>query len=237
MDAEEKSRLEHIANNSLYDKGANAATIHYEFEVFRRFVLPGSILEMGPAEGLMTGHLVELGQEVVCVDGSEFFSQRLKEKYPSVEVITSLFEDFETDRKFENIVLGHVLEHVDDPVQILKVAKKFLAPNGILFAAVPNARSLHRQAGVIMGLLQAEDELNELDKHHGHRRVFNPESFRQAFYQSGYNIDYFGGYWMKPVANSQIEANWTPEMLEAFMKLGERYPDIAGEIYVVASNK
>jgi len=237
MDAEEKSRLEHIANNSLYDKGANAATIHYEFEVFRRFVLPGSILEMGPAEGLMTGHLVELGQEVVCVDGSEFFSQRLKKKYPSVEVITSLFEDFETDRKFDNIVLGHVLEHVDDPVQILKVAKKFLAPNGILFAAVPNARSLHRQAGVIMGLLQAEDELNELDKHHGHRRVFNPESFRQAFYQSGYNIDYFGGYWMKPVANSQIEANWTPEMLEAFMKLGERYPDIAGEIYVVASNK
>ena len=237
MDAEEKSRLEHIANNSLYDKGANAATIHYEFEVFRRFVLPGSILEMGPAEGLMTGHLVDLGQEVVCVDGSEFFSERLKEKYPSVEVITSLFEDFETDRKFDNIVLGHVLEHVDDPVQILKVAKKFLAPNGILFAAVPNARSLHRQAGVIMGLLQAEDELNELDKHHGHRRVFNPESFRQAFYQSGYNIDYFGGYWMKPVANSQIEANWTPEMLEAFMKLGERYPDIAGEIYVVASNK
>ncbi|MAL41482.1 class I SAM-dependent methyltransferase [Thalassospira sp.] len=237
MYAEEKSRLEHIANNSLYDKGANAATIHYEFEVFRRFVLPGSILEMGPAEGLMTGHLVDLGQEVVCVDGSEFFSERLKEKYPSVEVITSLFEDFETDRKFDNIVLGHVLEHVDDPVQILKVAKKFLAPNGILFAAVPNARSLHRQAGVIMGLLQAEDELNELDKHHGHRRVFNPESFRQAFYQSGYNIDYFGGYWMKPVANSQIEANWTPEMLEAFMKLGERYPDIAGEIYVVASNK
>ena len=237
MDSEEKSRLEHIANNSLYDKGANAATIHYEFEVFRRFVLPGSILEMGPAEGLMTGHLVDLGQEVVCVDGSEFFSERLKEKYPSVEVITSLFEDFETDRKFDNIVLGHVLEHVDDPVQILKVAKKFLAPNGILFAAVPNARSLHRQAGVIMGLLQAEDELNELDKHHGHRRVFNPESFRQAFYQSGYNIDYFGGYWMKPVANSQIEANWTPEMLEAFMKLGERYPDIAGEIYVVASNK
>lgn len=237
MDAEEKSRLEHIANNSLYDQGANAATIHYEFEVFRRFVLPGSILEMGPAEGLMTGHLVDLGQEVVCVDGSEFFSQRLKEKYPSIVVITCLFEDFETDCKFDNIVLGHVLEHVDNPVQILEVAKKFLAPNGILFAAVPNARSLHRQAGVIMGLLQAEDELNDLDRHHGHRRVFNPESFRQAFYQSGYNIDYFGGYWLKPVSNSQIEANWTAEMLEAFMKLGERYPDIAGEIYVVASHK
>ena len=40
---------------------------------------------------------------------------------------------------------------------------------------------------------------------------------------------------MKPVSNAQIEASWTPEMVEAFMVLGERYPDIAGEIYVVAS--
>lgn len=237
MDAEEKQRLEHIANNSLYDKGANAATIHYEFNVFRRFVVPGSILELGPAEGLMTGHLVDLGQEVICVDGSEFFSEKLKEKYPSIEVITSLFENFETDRKFQNIVLGHVLEHVDDPVEILKLARNWLAPDGILFAAVPNARSLHRQAGVIMGLLGAENELNDLDRHHGHRRVFDPESFRQAFLQSGYNIDYFGGYWLKPVSNSQIEAHWSPEMLEAFMKLGERYPDVSGEIYVVGSLK
>ena len=28
---------------------------------------------------------------------------------------------------------------------------------------------------------------------------------------------------------------WTPAMIEAFMQLGERYPDIAGEIYVLAS--
>ena len=44
----------------------------------------------------------------------------------------------------------------------------------------------------------------------------------------------FGGYWIKPLSNGQIEQNWTAEMLEAFMELGERYPDIAGEIYVVA---
>ena len=47
-------------------------------------------------------------------------------------------------------------------------------------------------------------------------------------------IDFFGGYWLKPIANSQIEQSWTPEMLEAFMQLGEQYPDIAAEIYVIA---
>ena len=65
--------------------------------------------------------------------------------------------------------------------------------------------------------------------------MFNPETFRNAFLQAGLEIKYFGGYWMKPVSNRQIEETWTPEMLEAFMQLGERYPDIAGEIYIVAS--
>ena len=48
-------------------------------------------------------------------------------------------------------------------------------------------------------------------------------------------IELFGGYWMKPLSNRQLEAHWTPAMIEAFMQLGERYPDIAGEIYVLAS--
>lgn len=41
----------------------------------------------------------------------------------------------------------------------------------------PNCRSIHRQAAVITGLLKSEDELNDLDRHRGHPRVFNPESF------------------------------------------------------------
>ena len=129
-----------------------------------------------------------------------------------------------------------MLEHVEDAVDILSRAKEWLRlKTGRLFAAVPNARSLHRQAAVIMGILPEEDTLNEMDYHHGHRRVFNPESFRNAFKRAGLKIEIFGGYWMKPVSNAQIEASWTQEMVDGFMVLGERYPDIAGEIYVIAS--
>ena len=125
---------------------------------------------------------------------------------------------------------------MEDAVDILSRAKQWLKlSTGRLFAAVPNARSLHRQAAVIMGILREEDTLNEMDVHHGHRRVFNPETFRNAFARTGLKVEIFGGYWMKPLSNAQIEASWTPEMIEAFMVLGERYPDIAGEIYVVAS--
>jgi 2-polyprenyl-3-methyl-5-hydroxy-6-metoxy-1,4-benzoquinol methylase len=231
----EKNNLENIAQNSLYAAGANGATIKYSFKVFARHIQGQNILEMGPAEGVMTELLYTLGKKLTVVEGAGSFCQSLKERFPHAEVEHSLFEEYQPSQKFDNIVLGHVLEHVDNPVDILSHAANWLSPHGKILAAVPNSRSLHRQAAVIMGLLPFEETLNEMDKHHGHRRVFNPETYRQAFLQAGLKIDIFGGYWLKPVSSGQIEQTWTDEMLAAFMQLGERYPDIAGEIYVIAS--
>lgn len=236
MNKDEIDHLESIALDSLYAAGANSAMIKYSAKVFERFFVGESILEMGPAEGVMTDLLARLGKDLTLVEGSSKFCNDLQTRFPEANVVHSLFEEFNPNRKFDNIVLGHVLEHVQDPVDILRHAGKWLTPGkGRIFAAVPNARSLHRQAAVLLGMLPQEDALNEMDVHHGHRRVFNPESFRNAFYQAGLSIEIFGGYWLKPVSNKQIEDSWSPEMLEAFMQLGERYPDIAGEIYVIAT--
>ena len=130
-----------------------------------------------------------------------------------------------------------MLEHVQDPVGIL-TRQGWLSEEGRVLAAVPNSRSLHRQAAVIMGLLDFEEQLNEADHHHGHRRVYNPETFRRDFTAAGLRIDIFGGYWLKPLSNGQIEASWTPEMLDAFMTLGSatqhRRRDLRGGRAVVA---
>jgi 2-polyprenyl-3-methyl-5-hydroxy-6-metoxy-1,4-benzoquinol methylase len=236
MSQTEKARLESISNVSLYCAGVNSDTIKYSFKVAKRHIVGESILEMGPAEGVMTELLATTGKKLTLIEGSGLFCDDLRRRFPQANTIHSLFEEFQPNELFDNIILGHVLEHVEDPVNVLSRAKRWLKPGvGQIFGAVPNARSLHRQAAVIMGILQEEDALNEMDVHHGHRRVFNPESFRNAFCHAGLKIEIFGGYWMKPVSNAQIEASWTPEMLEAFMVLGERYPDIAGEIYIVAT--
>jgi len=232
---DERIHLERISEESLYSAGANSATIRYSFEIAQRYLVGDSILELGPAEGVMSELLASAGKKMTLVEGSGRFCDSLRQRFPDANVVHCLFEEFESTQEFDNIILGHVLEHVQDPVDILSRARKWLKPRtGRLFAAVPNARSLHRQAAVIMGLLKSEDALNEMDVHHGHRRVFNPESFRNTFLQAGFQIEIFGGYWMKPVSNRQIETTWSAEMLDAFMRLGERYPDIAGEIYVVA---
>lgn len=230
----ERDRLAAIADDSWYARGANGASVRHSATVYSRYWQGQSCLELGPAEGLLSEALVEAFPQVTLVDGSEQFCHDLQTRFPSARVVCSLFEDYEPDARFDTVVIGHVLEHVDDPRSLLVRARSWLSPDGVLLAGVPNARSLHRQAAVILGLLEDERQLNETDHHHGHRRVYDPESFRADVHAAGFQVEVFGGYWLKPLSNAQIEHDWDQGLLHAFMVLGERYPDIAGEIYVVA---
>jgi 2-polyprenyl-3-methyl-5-hydroxy-6-metoxy-1,4-benzoquinol methylase len=231
---EEQERVNEIAARSRYAEGLNTLTTRYSYAVFKRYFRPGSILELGPAEGVMTECLCSESHDLCAVEGSVLFCESLRKRFPQIKVINSLFEDFETEQTYDNIILGHVLEHVHDPVLILSKVREWLAPSGRVFAAVPNAHSIHRQAAVIMGLLKHEKELNENDLYHGHRRVYDPESFRADFIAAGLRIEHFGGYWIKPLSNRQIEQSWTEPMVHAFMQLGEKYPEIAAELFIVA---
>jgi len=231
---QERTRLDEIAADSWYSRGLNTSTVEYCAEVFARFWKGTRCLEMGPAEGVMARSLDRAFPDLTLLEGADNFCARLCERFPRAAVVQSLFEDYAPAAVFDTIVLGHVLEHVADPVAILRRAASWLAPSGVLCCAVPNSRSLHRQTAVILGMLQSEHALNPTDLHHGHRRVYDPERFRSDFLAAGLRIRVFGGYWIKPLSNAQME-NWPPETIRAFMQLGERYPDIAAEIYVIAS--
>ena len=86
-----------------------------------------------------------------------------------------------------------------------------------------------------MGLLETEKQMNDTDRKNGHRRVYDITTLKNDFTSAGLNIVSSGGYWLKPESNKQINDNWNDNMIDAFLKLGEKYPDIAGEIYVIAS--
>jgi len=172
---------------------------------------------------------------MTIVEGAEAFCGSLRERHPQCDVVHSLFEDYAPEERFDNVILGHVLEHVDDPVAILSRVREWLSDEGRVMGVVPNARSLHRQIGVMLGMLKFEEDLNEMDRHHGHRRVYTPETFRRDFLAAGLRVDVFGGYFLKVMSNQQIEEFCAPELIDAFMRMGERYPDVACGIYVIAS--
>lgn len=233
--ADEKSRLENIAKDSIYAAGIGSLTIKYCGKVFLRHINEGSILELGPAEGVMTDILYpKFSNDYTIVDGSERFINDLKVRYPDIQAVCELFENFKPERKFDNIILGHVLEHVIDPVEILTLCKGWLSEQGRILTAVPNRNSIHRQAALSMGMIKKLDEFSQKDIRHGHRRVFDMDTFMYCFRKSNLNIVKTGGYWLKPLSDKQLEDNWTANMMDAFFELGEKYPDIAAEIYIVA---
>lgn len=232
-----RARLDDVAESAQYSRGVNGAVIAYSVSVFRRFYDgAGSVLELGPADGLSTQHLLELCEQISVVEGSSRFSELLAQRFPDLTIHSSLFEDFSPDAKFDVIYMSHILEHVDNPLALLSRARTWLrpTPTAFVFCSVPNALSLHRQVGVTAGDIATEYEFTEADTSIGHLRVYDASVLSQTFLDAGYSIDASGGYFLKAFSNSQIEKVCDANHLDALMRVGEKYPDAAADIYVVA---
>ncbi len=233
---EEYLRVEECSHRANYSGGVMQYATAYCGQIFKSFMVsPGSVLELGPAEGVMTDLLYPaFPDDYTIVDGTESFVASIQERYPDIKCYRSLFEDFYPERSYDNIILGHVLEHVEDPERILQLCTEWVRKPGRIMAAVPNSESIHRQAAVHMGLLNSTKQLNKTDLKNGHRRVYDKTTLEYVFHKAGLKIVKSGGYWLKPLSNSQIDENWSKEMINSFMLLGEMYPEIAAEIYIVA---
>jgi 2-polyprenyl-3-methyl-5-hydroxy-6-metoxy-1,4-benzoquinol methylase len=234
--SEEVRWQESVARTFDYFEGVCAAAAEYSLGIVKRHLVGKRILEVGPADGHMTRGLIK-DFDLTLVEPSESLCQKLRQYFPRAQVIHALVEDFVPSDRFDSILLCHVLDHIRDPEHVVRLARSWLSPGGKIIAIAPNSESLHRQAAVRMGLLSAVNAFSERDQAQGKRRIFNREEFRRLFSSAGLEVEFFGSYWLKPISNRQIEQQWTPAMIDAFFALGERYPEIAAEMYLVAHPK
>jgi SAM-dependent methyltransferase len=85
--------------------------------------------------------------------------------------------------RFDLITLAHVIEHVADPVELLRILRRFLRPGGLLYLETPNSEA----AGLtILGRYWRGLEAPR------HLSIPNRAALEQALHASGFvDVDYY----------------------------------------------
>lgn len=194
------------------------------------------VLEMGYGEGTITEPLTQAGLAVEIVEGSAKLCESAKEKFgDKVKVHCSYFEDFHPAVKYKTVLSLHVLEHVDNPGEVVKKMYGWLEPSGQVIAVVPNSESLHRQLAVMMGLQERNESLSPRDKIVGHQRVLDISQLTTLFEDAGFRVTSVFGYFLKTVPNSMM-TGWSPELIRALTRISsELPPNLMANIGLVAT--
>lgn len=208
--------------------------ISFRYQALKPYLVGPDGLELGPAEGEMTQFLIEDFANLTVVEGSADLLGQIPDRY-NLKKVHALFEDFNPGRRFNTIIMEHILEHVNDPLALLRKAKEWLLPGGKILIGVPNGHSVHRLVAVKMGLLAHPCELNSRDHDLGHRRVYTQDTLRSDIENAGFTVVEMGGVFFKPLSNKQIQDYWTEDMIAGFHKLGRDFPEHAAELYAVCS--
>lgn len=199
-----------------------------------------SLLELGLGHGITATEFGRHFPRHVIVDASPAVIANFRQTHPEskAEVVESYFENFATSERFDVIVFGFILEHVDDPVVVLRHFRQFLAPGGRMFVTVPNAEVLNRRLGHLAGMLPDMTVLSEHDLLLGHKRYYTVKTLREDLEAAGYEVRRMEGIYLKPLTTRQmLSHDFDERVLDAFCQVGIDYPELScGLLAEVACN-
>jgi len=212
---------------------------HYMIESFKHHFIKGNCLELGSFKGDFTTRLTSYFDDITCVEASNEAIEIAKQNLDNITYFNSLFETVELPKKYDNIILTHVLEHIDDPVKLLsRIKNEWLSDEGKLFLVCPNANAPSRQIAVKMGLIPHNSAITSSEAEHGHRITYTLDTLERDVKLGGLNTIYRSGIFFKALANFQwdqlLNTNIiSKEYLDGCYQLGQQYPDLCSSIILI----
>ncbi len=215
--------------NAATEIESNLMLNWYPQRIISRFKHVSSLLELGLGHGFTAKIFSKACDHYVVLDGSTVVIDQFRQSTPDFigEIVDTYFEDYIPNQQFDVIVMGFVLEHVDDPDLILKRYRDYLSPGGKLYVAVPNAKSMNRRLGLELGLIDDIYSLNANDLALGHQRQYCRDTLTQAVNRSGYRVSHEEGIYLKPLPLGVLKTLDDFEgNLQAMLKVGIEFPDL-----------
>ena len=193
------------------------------------------LLELGVGDQVWTPRLCAHATEVVSLDGSAVLLQAMRDslKASNWTPVHTMFEDYRPEQRFDGVVATFVLEHVHDPLRILKLAAEhWLLPGGHIHVAVPHALSLHRRLAVLMGLSTHAAELGSADRRMEHTFCFTVFEMEKLLVEAGFRVREKQGFTCKVLPNADM-VHLREEQIKGLFWLGNELPiEYAGNIYL-----
>jgi 2-polyprenyl-3-methyl-5-hydroxy-6-metoxy-1,4-benzoquinol methylase len=200
-----------------------------------------SILDIGCGVGQFTPMFLQKFKRVVGLDASENFLTVARKANNKIEYLAGWGETFKLNEKFDTISMNMLLEHVDDPVALLKNCKQHLVRGGRILVQVPNANSVTRRIGVLMGIIDGINHISDKERNYfGHKRTYTLGTLVADCKRARLKVVGKGGLLFKPLPNEILGRickaqgkEWTHKFMNALVAFGEDRPEDCANLYVV----
>jgi 2-polyprenyl-3-methyl-5-hydroxy-6-metoxy-1,4-benzoquinol methylase len=132
-----------------------------------------SVLDVGCGSGRLSRTLSDKGYGVVAIDNDWQAVEIAKKK--GITAFVSDINDWKTDEKFDCIILGDVLEHIEDDKSAMRKIHGMLRLNGCIVVNLPSYPFLFGKHDIALG----------------HKRRYSDDELKAKLIASGFRIEYF----------------------------------------------
>jgi SAM-dependent methyltransferase len=184
-----EGRLHHVLQSTAHWKDSPMV-----YHLLSLLNVRGELLDFAAGSGYLTELARRLGYKVSALEINEAFRKFIGEEIPDASVYGSLNEITDSEKQFDVILAMHVIEHLPDPIAVLKDLRSLLLPHGLVIVVVPNLRRAYYRFGE-KGQ-EIEDQIDwgapgDFPPHHITR--FDALTMKTALQKSGFKniaIDY-----------------------------------------------
>ncbi|MHB8104015.1 MAG: methyltransferase domain-containing protein [Dehalococcoidales bacterium] len=163
------------------DYRRNVLAVNKYNQINRYAGKPGKVLDIGSGVGEVLSVFKEKGWDCTGIEFNEFAADYSRTTF-GLNILNKSIYDIELSEEFDVIMLWGVLEHLFEPLNILKKAHRLLKKDGLLLLEVPSADSV-----LVRYYERTQKRVDRIIEGDRHIMLFSWQSFTEMTKRAGFS--------------------------------------------------